>query len=104
MRNYLVKRSHNDCYNYLQSRLILMHDHAEMPIENVKMVIEHVYIDFRSQSELMIENSSTNITRNCYFDYGLRTKVPMIINDSAENNEKRLSLSCFRISFAVLKS
>ena len=36
----------------------------------------------------MIKNETTDITRNCYVEYGSRTKVP-IKNDSDENNEKR---------------
>jgi len=65
-----------------------MHDHAEMLMENGYE--KNVYVDFVSQSEVMIKNGSIDITRNSYVCYGLRKKVP-IKNDSAENNEKRVS-------------
>ena len=48
----------------------------------------------------MINNGSIDTTRNFYVDYGSRTKVP-IKNDGDENNEKRVRLSYFRISYVV---
>ena len=83
-----------------------MHDHAEMLIENgkivIKTVIKNVHVDFGSQPEVVIKNGITDITRNFYVGYGTRTKVPIKI-DGDENNEKRVSLSCFRISYVVFK-
>ena len=85
-----------------QSGLNLVHEHEELLIENGKTVIKHVCVDYQSQSEAMIKNGITDITKNCYVDYGSRTKVP-IKKDSAENNEKCVSWSCFRISFVVFE-
>ena len=38
----------------------------------------------------MVKNGSTDITKNCHVDYGSQAKVP-IKNNSAENNEKKVS-------------
>ena len=69
-----------------------MHDHAEVLIENGNTVMINVHVDFVSQSlpDVMINNGSIDISRNCYVDYGSRTKVP-IKTDSAQNYEKQLS-------------
>ena len=55
--------------------MILMHDHSEVLFENGKTVKKNVYVDFGSQSEVMIKNGSTDIIGNYYCDYGTRTKV-----------------------------
>ena len=71
-------------------------------LKTARQLWKNFYVDFGSESEVMIKNSSTDITGNCYVDYGSRRKLP-IKNDSAESNEKRVSFSFFRISFIVFK-
>ena len=66
-----------------------MHDYVEVLIENGKTVIKKsMLILNHNHAEVIIIIGSTDITRrNCYADYGSRTKVPNK-NGNAENNEK----------------
>ena len=64
---------------------------------------KNVDVDFVLRLEVLVENGTTEKNRICWVDYSLRSEVLIKYVISVDSNEKRLSLSCFRISCNVLK-